>query len=646
MQTYEQERYQSESIAQRVRRELADARAGVEKTHRYISEDLPFLFDLEQYQRTSARERRGDVIQPVDSQPYENWRHRKGVALQNAPIHIRCEPVDKDSDLLKAEAFKHRLNYQLNGNRFVNYAEVRERWIGGALAARVWAYRWDFVPYLGAYGEVIPRLVDPRMLFIPDGYLSPHDPLCPRMHEVFRIPINEARRLGGNDPGDWKHTDDLKPDRGEQILDWIQTSGGTTRGDGLFFGNDQRDDGGLGGDGMATFCMTWYRFEDEAARVERDIPLDPGQRYLKCSLCDWQSPREYELAEMMDDPGYTLPGQEECAKCGAMMKRVSTDKKSDEQMRYEQGKRLVITCLNGSVEEAMYDGPWPCADCPTFPYAWLTCEKEPHRLIPESDVSTGRNMTIGRNFTLATIYEQAHSSRAVMLFPRRGIEDANGMALDDMDSLADVLFYTSDLPPDGVKVVQGKPVNAALFDLYNILSTVSDKNESSSRVSIGPGETKDIPVGTMKQMIDSGNVPNNMFIQAIYAAESISFTNLSCYLRKFDTEQRHVRFRGKTGKLEWALIRGIDMPDVDVVCSAGPVLSNVRQEEIQAVQDLAAMPPALRRIAGRSMGIDETLMDELDEAQKEMAAMMPSAPGKPGAPKPPAPQPQMNGVAA
>jgi len=625
MRTYEAERYPGETLAHRVRRELQDARAGLKTTHGYISDDLPFMFDLKQYQHAPAREHRGDVIEPVDAALYDQWRYKKGMALQTAPINTHCEAVDRDADPKRVEFFKHRVDYQLTANRFCNYADVRERWIGGALAARAWAYRWDFVPYLGAYGEIVPRLVDPRMLFIPSGYLTPHDPLCPRLHEVFRIPINEARRMPG-----WKHTGQLKPDKGEELLEWLQSADGSNTGDRVYFDESmgEREDG-LGGEGMATFCMTWYRFEFDAVKPQREIPLEPEQQYLQClnEDCNEKSPRQYELADMTGNSNYRIPAREECVRCGAVMTRVTKEIRPDEQLRYEEGKRLAIVCLNGSVDDALYDDAWPVPDCPTFPYAWLTCEKEPHRLLPESDTSLGRNLTIGRNFTLAAIYQQAHASRAILLFPRRGIEDANGLALDHMDELADVLFYTGDLPDRAVDVVQGAPVNPALTDLYMLLKGTWKENQGESRISLGANESKDIPVGTLKQLIDSGNVPINTFVLAIYAAESISFTNLACYIRKYETEERSIRYRGKTGKLEYAASRGIDLPDVDVTCSAGPSLSNIKAEEIQAVTSLAALPGPMRRLIGRAQGVDESLLDEMDEAQ----AAMPVVPGQPGA---------------
>ena len=632
MRTYEQEQYPSETPAQRTRRELADARAGVETTHRFISEELPFLFDLQQYQHDPNRTRRGDRIQPVDAAPYDAWQFQKGTVLQNAPIHLRCEPVDKDGDAIRAEAFKHRISYQLNANRYCNYADVRERWIGGALAARAWAYRWDYVPYLGEFGECVPRLVDPRMLFVPQGYLTPHDPLCPRMHEVFRIPVNEARRMPN-----WKHTAELRSDRGDNVMDWVQHSV-TARDDHSYFNDGVSRDGQQGGDGMVTLCMTWYRFEEKGVKVPKEIPLEKGDRYLQClnEACNFKSPREFELAEAFETPGFELPPQTDCEKCGATMRRVSKETKTEEQIRLESGKRLVITCLNGSVEEPLFDGAWPVPDCPTFPYAWLTCEKEPHRLYPESRVSVHWTDTVGRNFTMATIYEQAHSSRAVFMFPRRGIEDRNGMALDDMDELADVLFYTSDMPPDGVKVLQGKPVNSDLFKLYDMLHGAYLENKGDARMSFAPGDSKDVAVGTIREMVDSGNVGINAFIQAVYAAESISFTILAAYLRKFDTQGRWIRYRNQMGKMMFDMVKGVGLPDVDVVCSAGPTLTNVKAEEIAAGKELAALPAPIRRLLGRSMGVDESFMDEMDEAQR----MIPPQPGvaPAGQPQPVAPQ--------
>jgi hypothetical protein len=643
--TYEQERYPGETIAQRVRRELADARAHKATTDRFIGEELRFLFDLDQYQNEPARQHRGDRIRPVDFAMYDDWEYRKGQVVQNAPIFVRASAVERSTDPAaqrRVELAKHRVDYQLRDNRFCNYDDVRERWIGGALAARMWAYRWDFDSRLGAAGEVVPRLVDPRMLYWPQGYMTPHDPACPRLHEVFRMPINEARAMPG-----WRNTEALRPDKGEAILDAIQASGTFTNGDTIYFDSSVRgDDAMLAGDGIATFCMTWYRFEFDRVKPPTHVALTADQRFMQCSSCDMKGPRQYELADLMNAPDFQLPKKEECPQCGGPMRRIDKEVRTPDQIAYEQGKCMVITCLNGSVEEELYDDSWPVPDCFSFPYAILTCQKEPHRAIPESRVSVGWNMTVGRNFTMAKIYEQAHASRATKLFPRRGIEDRNGTALDDMDSLADVLFYTSDLPQRAIDVIQGAPVSPALFQLYQLLHGAYKENEGSSRFSFGPQDSKDIPVGTLKQMTDSGNVNINAFMRAVYAAESISFTLLLAYLRKYDTEQRWIRFRGKDGKQAFELIRGIDLPDADITCSAGPDLSNVTEETIKAAMQLSQMPKELRRIIGRASGIDDSMLEELDQAQAEMeaaaAAQQPQPGAAPGAP----PVPQLTGAPA
>jgi hypothetical protein len=69
------------------------------------------------------------------------------------------------------------------------------------------------------------------------------------------------------------------------------------------------------------------------------------------------------------------------------------------------------------------------------------------------------------------------------------------------------------------------------------------------------------------------------------------------------------------------MIRGMDLPDVDVTVNAGPSLSRVRGEDVETFTKLAGLPGPQRRVLGQLLGVDRTLLQQMDQAEMETQAM-------------------------
>jgi hypothetical protein len=638
--TYEQEHYTGESSRDRAMREAADAYEAYGVTHGLITEELGYVFDLEQYpgQDLGRGSQDPDRIQPIDLMLPNQWRFNTDKIEESAPIHINCKPTERtDADPTiaaeKVAQMRRALEWTLLYNPVNNYADVRSRYIGGAQAGRLWSARWDWITELGDNGELVPRLVDPRNLMLPRGYLTPHDPLCPALFEIVRMPVNEARRKKG-----WKGTATLQADDGQfSIAQALSSAKRDTAESPLYDRASKRSDSRDAGEGWATFLLVWRRFEK--TKPDPKVELAPERRTMTCGACGYTTPPQGQVQQVADQAGMPFDGfpeiEDGCPECvtGAL-RRQDFRTKSPKELKSEQGKVLEIHCLNGSMENAAYEGPWPCPRARTFPYLWLGAYLFPHRAVSESNVSWGWPVSAARNFTNRVLLEQAHRSRPFTVLPDDGLEDRNGQRFEPGEDGDDFAYATRDFPDSHLQVIQAQPVNAALFQLNEMFSAQFHGTEGNDQINIPAGSTRDIAASSLQLQSDSGNVPINGFVRRLYNAESTWFGVASDYIAHFWRVPRQIPSTdpmGETpGGIVWDEIYGPEMPNVDVVVGAGVDTSQLRSEDLQALKEMMMYPRPMRRALGMAAGLDHYVLDMMD--QIEAAETPPMQPGSPGAP--------------
>lgn len=608
-------------LADDLKQQLSRCHADFADVHRLMREEAAFAAELKQYreQRDNERSDSGNRVSPTDQSIFRLVRYiGSQVRLRGTP-QVRCEPRDQYGDADTAKALAQALEYELFGQPWKMYEDVEHRWIESALLMRVGVYRWDWRPDMGKHGEIFARLVNPCNIVWDTAYLTPHDPYNDAVFEIFRMPVAQAKKMRG-----WKNTAQLMPDDGVNIGAMGSGNGRTAQVPGwVDFGGLNGDAGAAGkGHDFFTGVMCWQRYTDYTPKPRK---LDEGEQHLECPACRFKSKPAGELEEFAS-AGFRYPAfvEDACPQCGGMMIRVDVEELDDEAMRQSKGKRLVVLCLNGSVDEPLFEGGWPVPKARSFPYAFLTRYRSPVKAVPESDVSLNWSMALGINFTKRVIYEQAHRSRGLWLLPERGLVDRTGTRYDLGDDQDDVAFYGRDFVPGGIQHVEGAPVSAALFSLHNMLIGEFRSNEGSSDVAIAPDKTKDIPVGTLEGLIETGNVPIDDFIKDVYAARSISFGVLADYINYTWTQARWVRTYGPDGAVKFQQVRGSDMPDVDVTVSSGPSMSKVAKEDLEKYMQLSGLTPARRRTVGKLLGVDSELLrqmeqDDIEDMQQQMA---------------------------
>lgn len=587
----------------RIMREHAEAFSGA---HRLIGEELDFVVDLDQWDDDTGNEKSIDRIQPRDQSIWHVVVYKRGVALKRAPIHISVDPIDDTSseDAEGAEYMKHALEFDLIRDRTRNFKSVRRTYVGGALMARAWSAAVDYDP---EEKRLRYRSVDPRSLTFTPSYLTPHDPDCPVLQETFRMPISVAKRKG------WRETEKLKPDDGvavgerasnpAQIPGTVSFSSKTTTAD-----VKQQP-----GHELFTGLKTWYRHRPPGSGGHKTVErqLKQGERFFQCTSCKEQSPPEGQTLY----PDEVVQG---CPECGGDLKLVThvTEESKDDRL-------LRITApFCGAV---LYEGPWPVPDIPSFPYLWLVAYDVPHKAIGPSDVSQNWTVALAKNATLRLIWEQAVRSKPYYMVPAEGLRDYRGLPFDFTDENGDVIYNYSEGGGARSEILQAAPVSASLFALYDKLEAAYKRYEGTSDVAIAPGESKDIPVGTLEQMIETGNVPIDDFVDLIQDAESMFFTIIAHYLRATLTPEQVIRWHEDDGQVRFARLHGSALPVVDVTVSSGPSLDGVQSEKIKAYMTLVQTPPQYRRGLARFMRIDASVIQQIEKDDQEFQNSDPQA---------------------
>ncbi len=92
--------------------------------------------------------------------------------------------------------------------------------------------------------------------------------------------------------------------------------------------------------------------------------------------------------------------------------------------------------------------------------------------------------------------------------------------------------------------------------------------------------------------------------------------------------ERAIRYLGPDGHMAFQLLKGSDIPNVDVIVGTPPQVKQGAVDEIQMFMQYAQIPsPSLRRVVAKRIGLGAT---EIAEIESElMAQMMPQGAKKP-----------------
>lgn len=488
------------------------------------------------------------------------------------------------------------------------YEEIRDRVVIGALSARMWCAGVDFNRDLGPFGEVVFRMIDGRNLMWADGYHSPHDPECPWVLEKFRMRVDEAKRKKG-----WKELDKLFADDGTTAIAASDASQPPLQSSGMpalqVSGKPE----------YFTGVRLWERNVKDTKKRERDgsyRELEPGDRYMVCATgCGWRSDTQDQLGDQLDDGELPELDPGKCPQCGGDAMRTDAVAVEDEMLMYPDGRLTIFAPLCGAL---LHTGPWPYK-LRTVPYLVFRAYDHPVDPMGMSDTSLNWSMQICANMTLRLGVEHMALAKPYIALPE-GVKDYMGEPFDFSPHQGLGIYYPqTQMQASAISLIQAAGLPPAWNTLHQAIQGVFRANMGTSDLGLTPQASKDIPVGTVRALVETGEIPVDHHIEKLRRSESPFFGATFDIIRATYSTERMVRFQGEDGGWQVMAIRGADIPNFDVVVTASPELARVDAEEIQGWQTFAATPPEHREFIARRLNIPISEIRKLEEKEKEMA---------------------------
>lgn len=565
------------------------------------------------------RQRDEDVpsrILPKDPGVFRVLRYKASELNDRFPISVRCRPED-DSFGSMADAgcqdVQHSLEDWITRPRNF-YKYTRRDVIWGGLTAGVWYARVDYEPRTN---RALVTSRDPRWIILPKGFRNPHDPRCPWMIDIDRVPTRIAQKTKN-----WTGAEKLRPDDGYDLIGQAPDQSNLHPGQVNLLADA---DGHAWSSTDETTIARCYWRESYATKKAPDEqrPLGEGLGHLKCQNCGFTSPPEAEM-------GRELNPLEVCPDCGQTAELQLFHGK--DVSSYPQGRMTIVAPFQPELE-TLWDNDWPC-EWPSFPFFFFGSYTDPTEYLPQSDASVHRTAAMMSNAMQRLTYEQGMQSKAYWRIPRTGLTNSRRQPFTFSPEDGNVMYDESAMGAMQMTHYPPSPINTSILSLYDRIQGQFKASDGTSDISLDSTQTRDIPVGTIKALTASGNVPLKEHGEMLYDCESFGFGALAETLRVCAASGMDVRhFDRATGKPRFKKVYGAFMPRSEVVVSAGPTLDQTDSENLDTYEKLRATPPPYRRGMARFGKVDQEVLQQLSEDDAEAQRM--------GIPPPWAPAPMV-----
>ncbi len=528
------------------------------------------------------------------------------------------------------------------------FYDVRREMIACALAARMGSYKVEFDRRIGPYGDLIYTTVDPRNVRWCEGY-HPHDPRCPWFYEKVRLRTDLIPLMDG-----WINTDNLRGDSGPSARTSSPGLAGTVQLESTHGPN-------LVASSEYTWTTVVYLYERnltvtkkiETGREE----LEPSDRYMVCggpgeTGCGYRSDTQGQQQQdgtlakgeqlPTEQPG-ACPGLEDGTTCGMDLKRIdSVAKEFDDESEhrftvfapYESGE-------DGGPRIFVEPSPWP-HETRSVPYVVWDCYVRPFKPMGPSETSINKSYQMGMNLMDRMGMETMMLSRPVWDVPLNRV-DYNGERWQFGAEQGLCAYFDPFATAQGsMTLLQAPGLPAAWGQLRSALESDLREDMGINDITFGPGESKDIAVGTVTRLERLGEIPVDDQIASLRREESWGMMATFDIIRATYTEKRLLRMKGKDGSRIFTMFRGADLPNFDIVITTDP---NAMQFDAEKVDGLTKIfnpqtPPPLRKMLARALSIPASVVKEYEAEMKQWEAEhpMPGVP-PPGGPAPPLPPP-------
>ena len=588
-----------------------------ERAHKVMVRERDFALRLKHYadkdREDVESDTKSDRIAPKGRELFQLLEH-KSALIARSKIYFDVLPVDEGMDPVVAQALKGAMQWEIHHPR-KRYAQCRDRMVTNGLAARAGCVEIAFNPKLGEFGEIVFREKDPACMAWAEGFLDMHDLECPWVMDWFYLPTATLNGMKGA-PG-WKNVGDLTGDPVDNDR--------RSRLDEIDRTNDQSEF-----EARNLVVRIWERGVPERAKKPVPgslMPLDEGMRFMACA-CGWQSATE-------EQEGETFPEEMEdgCPDCAEIriarpdiesefpgdLIRVDAIEQEVDAFKWEGQKKL--TYIAPHQGKIVFEDGWPF-DIPTVPFIYYVPKPHPTEEVGMSETSSNWTMQTSSDMVLRLMLEQMLFTKPWMVTDRR-LEDASGQPWQWLNTQGVGIYWTGLGPPPTIQAIQGAGIPNGSVQLLQSIQGVFLANMGRSDVPLAPGDSKDIAVGTVKQLVESGELPTDHAIERLRYAETPGFNVIAHLIRKTYVPARARRFQSNTGQWKVLYVRGADFPAVDVIVTAEPDMSRLMAQELQNIAEFAALPPHIQNFAAKFLNVPRDAVAEL-QAQAAAAGLTPT----------------------
>ena len=554
-------------------------------------------------------------LAPKGAELNDQHRYKLAQILSEGP-YVETHPRDVVQDPQASEYAKRVLMsiVEDNTNR---YSKFRRRVVSGALAVGTGYGMVHWKADRGPMGDVVFESLEPQQVLVCPGYLDAHDPCCPWLIIERHEPVKSVKAKGGDGEYDWKNTADLWPDnRGRYGTEeeWVKASAEPSP-------NEEY------GAETVTVLYCYYRTSGVTYSSEAGSrSLGQDDQYMACAECDYRSMDH----ERMPDGGLPEMGSA-CPQClaaymdgkrdaPAYLYRVTSERLTEERLKHPKGRLVIVAPVQ---HREFYDGDWQ-APTRSFPVLQCRAYENPYELMGGSDTLLYWSLQALMDQIRKQAYDQMVTSKPIIIVSGdpdgKSLVDASGRPFMYTAESGQMAYWNG--PPGMVQSMihqfspQGMP--AALPTLYNIISQSFYQARGVGQVQFGPEQSKDVAYRSLLLQKESGDIPVEDHKQ-IWREEEGLF--LGCVLDVWthnSSSARAIRYLGPDGTMGFQLLKGSDIPNVDVSVGTPPQIKQGAIDEVQALTQWAQIPiPSVRRIVARRLNLAPS---EVAEVEAELMA--------------------------
>lgn len=622
--------------ASQVINDLETSESHFRDLHTLVDEEMRFVLDQEQYEYDLGHTRGQDDVQVKDLGLLATER-RKWSQMGAAPLYVNTVPVDQGSDPFAAERAKWVIEREIYGKRKL-FQMKRKRAIVGVVVGRIWYLTIDWDEDLQ---ELVYDTAPKSEVHKAPGFHSVHDPLCPWVVLEKTLTVPAARRLARRRGVPEDEVREIVADPGTNAADAARSRGtqpGTTR-------LDRTSPEGTPGSALAgtvKLLIGMYREDPERAEIEATLedpePLAPEDQFMRCWECGYETQNHPHDATTGELPAVG----EVCPQCAANamaetgmepqsdvdqphLERVDTVETVDRFPAFPDGRWIEVLKESRKV---LHNGDWPYqkptgGTISSFPLFEYCIYEDPRSDYPHSDTSWQFNMQALATYMLQWAVEQMRTSGRVIIMPKGALVDSRGRALTYTNRIDQIAYIKDAQLASSIQEFQPAGLAQGWTELYGAITNSFRSNLGTGEIGLGPEQSKDIPVGTVREIVESGDIPVDDAIAMIREADSHGFRIIAEMAQCCWNAARWVNFRDPMGQMGWEYFAGSDLCDVDVEVMGDPTFDAAMGAQLQIWQQWFMFTPPQQMLTARLLHLPPSDVMQYQQAQLAFMATQP-----------------------